>query len=274
MDLYTKTAYVLAQKLTRDYSTSFSSSSRLFSPAIQPHIYAIYGMVRIADEIVDTYQGVDVLEQLDAFEQAVYRTVAMKAPFSTNPIIHAFASTAKEYGIDRSLIEPFFTSMRTDITKTSFNQKEYAAYIYGSAEVIGLMCLRVFCAGDETRYTKLLPGARALGSAYQKVNFLRDIAADYAERGRWYFPVGAFETFSEADKAHIENDISRDFEAARPAIAHLPPSARRATQLSYRYYRELFATLQKTPAEALKHRRVRVPNTKKLQLLAATWIHA
>lgn len=274
MDQYTETAYRLAQKLTQDYSTSFSSSSRLFSRAVRPHIYAIYGMVRVADEIVDTYQGSDVSEQLNSFEREVFDTIAMEAPFSANPIIHAFAHTAQAYGIDRPLIKPFFESMRTDITKTSFNQKEYEAYIYGSAEVIGLMCLKVFCKEDVTTYKKLLPGAKALGSAYQKINFLRDIAADYTERGRWYFPVGSYENFSDTDKSRIEDDIRQDFKAAEQAIATLPVSARRATQLSYRYYQELFSALQKTSAATLKHRRIRVPNTKKLQLLAATWIHA
>ena len=264
MDLYTKTSYELSRTLTLRYSTSFSKSSQLFDTSIRKYIFAIYGLVRIADEIVDTYQGKDSEALLDTLENDTY--AAIKAGYSTNPIIHAFADTFRKFDIDRSLIKGFFKSMRTDIAQTSFTQKQYETYIYGSAEVIGLMCLKVFVHGDADEYKHLEPGAKVLGAAYQKVNFLRDIASDYNDRGRVYFPGVNFETFSEADKRAIEKDIAADFKIARGAILQLPKNARKAVRLSFEYYNELLRTIEKTSAETLKTTRVSVPNTKKLLL--------
>lgn len=269
MELYTDTSYELSRQLTQRYSTSFGMSSRLFSSSVRPHIYAIYGMVRLADEIVDTYRGDDVAEILDTFEQTVY--AACESGYSTNPIVHAFGQTAREYDITSELIAPFFESMRTDLTRRTYDQEGYERYIYGSAEVIGLMCLRVFCSPQQ--YEVLKDGACALGSAYQKVNFLRDMAADYKELGRTYFP-GAirYETFDEADKAAIIADIEKDFTAANDALAQLPRSAKRAVLLSRRYYTSLLKRIKKTPAETLKTTRIRVPTTKKLALLTGVWL--
>ena len=227
-------------------------------------------MVRLADEIVDTYRGDDMAAQLDAFEAEVYG--ACNIGYSSNPVIHAFALTARLYRIDRSLIGPFFTSMRVDVRRTAYDQIAYEEYIYGSAEVIGLMCLKVFCKGDAAQYDTLKDGARALGSAYQKVNFLRDIAADYKELGRLYFPGAVtYDTFNEADKQTIINDIAADFEAAQPSIDQLPTTARDAVRLSRRYYSELLDRIERTPAEALKTTRVRIPNTRKIWLLLPYW---
>ena len=262
MDLYTKTSYELSRTLTLRYSTSFSKSSQLFAPSVKQYIFAIYGLVRIADEIVDTYQGKDSEVLLDTLEKDTYK--AIKTGYSTNPIIHAFADTFRKFTIDKSLIKAFFGSMRTDLTQTTFTKKQYEKYIYGSAEVIGLMCLKVFVEGDENEYKHLEPGARVLGAAYQKVNFLRDIASDYNERGRVYFPDIDFKTFSEADKRAIEQDIAADFQVARGAVLQLPKNARRAVRLSFEYYSELLKTIEKTPVETLKTTRVRVPNIKKL----------
>lgn len=267
MDLYTKTSYELAELLTRRYSTSFSSSSQLFDASIRPYIYAIYGMVRIADEIVDTYRGNDTAEQLLHLRDEI--TSAISAGYSTNPLLHAFADTATKFTIGDDLINPFFESMESDLTPSTFDRDAYERYIYGSAEVIGLMCLKVFTA-DETRYKELAPGARALGAAYQKVNFLRDLKADYEQLGRVYFPGVTYDSFDDVQRDAIIADIDADFATARPAVYALPPNAKRAVLTSFRYYTELLKELRHTPASTIKQKRVRVPNSKKLSIFAKT----
>lgn len=268
MELYDQVAYENSRNLTLRYSTSFGLSSRLFGKSIQPHIYAIYALVRIADEIVDTYKGKDSLQLLDALESQVYETI--KTGYSTDLVVHAFAKAARVYGIDKQLIAPFFASMRMDLSPQTYSSKNYKAYIHGSAEVVGLMCLRVFLHGDQQRYSELAPGAAALGSAYQKVNFLRDLAADYKELGRLYFPGVNYETFDEQTKQHIIEDIRSDFAVALPALRQLPPSSRKATLMSYVYYSELLKKLDRTPASTIKHTRIRVPSARKLSLLLRT----
>ena len=268
MDLYTKNAYQLAELLTKNYSTSFSLSSRLFKRTIRPHIYAIYGMVRIADEIVDTYAGEGSEEKLHAFEREVIHELEIDTPFSTNPIVHAFAHTAKQFDITKELVEPFFASMRMDLTKNSFTKDEYDAYIYGSAEVIGLMCLRIFVSGNDQDCGQFKSGAQKLGSAYQKVNFLRDIAADFSERGRYYFPVGTFDLFDDTIKQQIISDIEADFAEASKSVERLPRSAKKAVRMSVTYYKRLLSILNKTSSSELKKRRFRVPTAQKAGLLA------
>lgn len=264
MELYAETSYLLADILTKKYSTSFSMSMRLFPRDMRPHIAAIYGLVRIADEIVDEYRGSEQQSLLDDLERETY--AAIKRGYSTNPIVHAFALTAERYKIERPIIEPFFRSMRLDCAPMKYSQKKYEQYIEGSAEVVGLMCLKVF-VDDEKLYASLEDGARHLGAAYQKVNFLRDIAADHTELSRWYFPTGSFETFDDVQKSQIIADIDHDFAVARPAIDALPRSARSAVMLSYKYYSELLDKIVQTPASTLKRRRVRVPQKRKVQLL-------
>lgn len=268
MELYDKVAYESSRHLTLRYSTSFGISSRFFSKDIQPHIYAIYGLVRIADEIVDAYKGPDAGTQLDDFEQETYRAIA--ASYSTNPIVHAFAKTAGIYGIDKTLIGPFFESMRMDLSPQTYSSADYKKYIHGSAEVVGLMCLKVFVDKDDTQYKKLSHGAAALGSAYQKVNFLRDMAADYKELGRLYFPDISYESFNETSKITIINDIKRDFKDAKFSLDQLPLSCRKATSISYAYYTELLKILQATPAITIKQKRVRVPAHRKTTLLVTS----
>lgn len=265
MELYNKVAYAVSRLVTLDYSTSFGSSTKLFAKEIQPHIYAIYGLVRVADEVVDTYKGKDREDVLNALEQDVY--TALKRGYSTNPIIQSFVLTANEYGISRTLIHPFFVSMLMDVKPVEYTQKLYETYIYGSAEVIGLMCLKVFVNGDDAQYTRLEKGARALGSAYQKVNFLRDMAADYKELGRVYFPGVTFDGFDDATKNKIIKDIERDFSAAKKAVARLPQSSQRAVGLSIVYYGALLEKLKKTPADVIKQKRVRINDFKKALLL-------
>lgn len=265
MDLYDSVAYENSRHLTLRYSTSFGISSKFFSKDIQPHIYAIYGLVRIADEIVDTYKGVDANEQLDTLEQETYKAIVRC--YSTNPIVHAFAKTAARYGINKELIAPFFASMRMDLQPQNYTDRDYKEYIHGSAEVVGLMCLCVFTDGNTADYDKLSAGAASLGSAYQKVNFLRDMAVDYKELGRLYFPGLSFDTFDETDKESIIADIKADFAHALPALKNLPASSRKATLVSYVYYSELLKRLENTPAETIKHTRIRVPSRRKLMLL-------
>lgn len=265
MELYTKVAYANSRLLTLRYSTSFGISSRLLGSSVKKHIYAIYGLVRIADEIVDTYKGADSLRLLDDLEKSTYD--ALNSGYSTNPIVHAFAKTAIEYGIDKELITPFFYSMRMDLQPRNYSDDAYTKYIHGSAEVVGLMCLKVFCDGNNQRYVELEKGASALGAAYQKVNFLRDLAADYKELGRLYFPGKTFDRFNDTDKKEIIDDIKADFAVALPALRQLPGSCRKATMMSYVYYLELLKKLEATPAVLIKTARVRVPNRHKFLLL-------
>lgn len=271
MDLYTATSYELAERMTKRYSTSFAMSSSLFDANIRPHIYAVYGMVRIADEIVDTYRGIDAREQLAAFQQEVHEALA--ATYCTNPILHAFADTCRKYSIGADLIDPFFDSMRMDLAIHTYTQKDYERYIYGSAEVVGLMCLKVFVDGDRERYDGLRSSAQALGAAYQKVNFLRDIAADYKELGRVYFPGVEFDAFDDHTKEVIQEDIARDFSRADEGIAHLPEVARRAVALSRRYYGHLLQEISRVSAREIKTRRVRVSNVKKVWLYMLAKVH-
>lgn len=268
MDFYDKVAYDNSRHLTLSYSTSFGISSRFFQSSLRRHIYAIYAMVRIADEIVDTYHGPDAARLLDTFEKQVYD--ALKLNFSTDLVLHAFARTARAYDIGPSLIKPFFESMRMDLTPQDYDSKQYHRYIHGSAEVVGLMCLKVFVNGDTKLYDELSKGAAALGSAYQKVNFLRDMASDYKLLGRLYFPNVTYEEFDESAKQQIIDDINHDFSVALPALRRLPASSRKATLMSYVYYSELLKKLERTPASTIKQTRIRVPSARKIALLVKT----
>lgn len=232
---------------------------------MRKHIYAVYGLVRIADEIVDTYRGNDALQKLDALEQEVYESISTQ--YSVNPIVQSFVVTAKKYTIREEIISPFFQSMRVDLAETKFSQKEYKEYIYGSAEVVGLMCLRVFTHGDDKAYGKLQKGAAALGSAYQKVNFLRDIHDDYTELHRMYFPGKTFSSLQDSDKQEIIEVIQSDFAVAILYIDKLPASSRRAVRASYLYYTALLNKLSRTPISDIKKKRIRIPNAYKFLLL-------
>jgi phytoene synthase len=271
MDTYTTFAYAASRNLTLTYSTSFGISSRLFSKSIRRHIYAIYGLVRIADEIVDTYPGTDRRQQLDSFEAETY--IAIRSGYSTNPIIHAFSLTVREYGIKKKLITAFFKSMRMDLDPKVYTETLYKTYIYGSAEVIGLMCLRIFCDKDETLYSSLESGAKALGAAYQKINFLRDLAADYKQLGRLYFPGLTFDSFNDKTKQTIIKDIRKDIALASDSLMRLPKSSRIAVSTSLAYYLKLLDKLAQLPANEIKKKRVRINNTHKLLLLGSALLH-
>lgn len=265
MDLYVESSYRVSELIMKKYSTSFSSSTRLFAPDIRRDIYAIYGLVRIADEVVDSHKGDDAETILNELQKDVSR--GLQRGYSTNPVVEAFVVTATKYGIDASLVDPFFTSMAMDLRPITYTDAVYKTYIYGSAEVVGLMCLKVFCQSDDGLYRKLKKGAQALGAAYQKVNFLRDMAADYKELGRVYFPGVTFETFSETDKQHIIVDIEKDFSLAKQAVVRLPRNSQRAVRVSVVYYEALLEKLKRTSSETIKLRRTRINNFRKVTLL-------
>ena len=269
MDQYNHIAGNVARLVTNSYSTSFGTATKLFPKSIRQDIYNIYGLVRIADEIVDTYLGADAADQLNQLEQETYQ--ALQNGYSANLIVHAFAQTARRYVIGKELIEPFFYSMRLDTKPLNYTPALYAKYIDGSAEVVGLMCLRVFVA-SEAEYRHLEPGARALGAAFQKVNFLRDLAADQASLNRFYFPNSSYKTVDDASKATIIADIEHDFAEAKQAIPQLPASARPAVSAAYAYFWRLLLKLKAAPAQELLQRRIRFNNATKITLLTAVII--
>ncbi len=266
MDLYSKVSEETSKRITKSYSTSFGLASSLFDRSIQQDIYNIYGFVRIADEVVDTYDGKDKLKVLDELEAQTYRDLGIG--YSTNPVIHSFVITCQKYKIGKDLIAPFMASMRMDTVKNSYTAAKYKEYIYGSAEVVGLMCLKVFCKGDQKSYQRLEKGAKALGSAFQKVNFLRDIKEDNEKLNRYYFPVGSYKDFDESIKNKIILDIEADFEEAEQAIDSLPDNSRKAVRAAQLYFYQLLDALKKTPASQLKKQRVRLADSQKLLLLA------
>jgi phytoene synthase len=270
VDLYTKVAFQNARSLTNAYSSSFSLSSRLFSKEIRHHIYAIYGLARIADEIVDTYREGNAERKLNDLEVETYH--AIEDGYSTNLIVHAFAYTAQFCDMPKDIVQAFFTSMRMDLKPQNYTKELYQKYIYGSAEVIGLMCLRVFCEGDVATYKELAPGAQKLGSAYQKVNFLRDISADYKELGRLYFPGLSYGKFSEADKRKLIQEITKEFNEAEISIRQLPKNGRAAVTASYIYYRTLLSKLEAASVADIKNSRIRINNAKKMAILSYVYI--
>ena len=263
--LFDQTAYQCSKLATNNYSTSFSLGIKTLHRKYHMAIYAIYGFVRYADEIVDTFHEHDKSDLLQRFKKDTYQ--AIKEKISLNPILHSFQDVVNTYDLDHGLIEAFLVSMEMDLSKTDYTDPEYHKYIYGSAEVVGLMCLKVFCEGNEEEYQSLLKPAKHLGSAFQKVNFLRDIKSDFDERGRIYFPGVDFIQFSAEDKKAIEEDIREDFKLALEGIKQLPKGARAGVYLAYIYYSVLFRKITKLSPERIKTQRIRVPNFKKILLL-------
>ena len=257
IELYNKTSLDCSKIITKNYSTSFSLGIKSLSSSIHKPIYAIYGFVRFADEIVDTFHDHDKETIFSVFKKDTKE--AIKNKFSTNPILHSFQMVVHEFEIDKNLIDAFLKSMHMDITKTTYSESEYKEYIYGSAEVIGLMCLKVFC-NNKNQYDELKNYAISLGSAFQKINFLRDIKSDYDERGRIYFPGIDFNNFNESDKKSIEENINIDFNNALTGIKKLPKKAKRGVFLAYTYYKELFSKIKNIRASKLKNSRIRISN--------------
>jgi 15-cis-phytoene synthase len=269
MDLYTKTTLECSKVITEHYSTSFTLGIKTLDKRFHLPIYAIYGFVRYADEIVDTFEGYDKKTLLSRFKSDTY--VAIEEGVSLNPVLHSFQLIVNKYKIDHELIESFLHSMEMDLYYADYNQEGYEAYIYGSAEVVGLMCLRVFCEGNLAEYDRLKADAKRLGSAFQKVNFLRDIKSDFQERGRTYFPDVDFTNFTLEDKKTIENDIQADFDAALRGILELPKGAKGGVYLAYKYYLRLFDKIKNCPASRIQNERIRVPDYQKMTLLASTY---
>ncbi len=266
MHLFYEVSLECSKITTKKYSTSFSSAINLLHKDLRMPIYNIYGFVRFADEIVDTFHGHDQSALLQQFKDETYQ--AIERGISLNPILHSFQLTVNHYGIGKHLIDAFFKSMEQDLNKLEYDRQTYNEYIYGSAEVVGLMCLNIFCEGDMARYSALKPYAQSLGAAFQKVNFLRDIKADTQTLERMYFPGCNFLNFSESEKQHIEADIKKDFEHAYKGIIKLPIKARFGVYVAYKYYISLFNKIRKVQAKRIMEERIRIPNYGKVMILA------
>lgn len=264
MELFSQTTYECSKLITQRYSTSFTLGIKAMDKRFHLPVYAIYGFVRYADEIVDTFHAHDKAKLLQRFRQDAHQ--ALDEKISLNPVLHCFQEVAHLYGIERELIDAFLDSMEMDLHLTAYNQQLYQKYIYGSAEVVGLMCLRVFCEGNTSLYQELKAPAKSLGSAFQKVNFLRDIKSDYSDRGRMYFPGVNFRDFSQAKK-QIEEDIEKDFDLALAGIMGLPKGARMGVYLAYVYYLKLFHKIRNCPASKIMTERIRIADQKKFSLL-------
>ncbi|MDP5120970.1 MAG: phytoene/squalene synthase family protein [Spirosomaceae bacterium] len=268
--LYEKTTFGCSKLITENYSTSFTLGIKTLDRKLRMPIFAIYGFVRFADEIVDTFHDFDKEKLLNRFKDHTYE--AIEEGISLNPVLHSFQSVVREYKIEHELIDAFLHSMAMDLGTVTYEESKYAEYIYGSAEVVGLMCLRVFCNGNEELYDHLKTDARSLGAAFQKVNFLRDLKSDFYERGRVYFPGVDFNDFTIDAKKVIEDDIQVDFKNAYRGIMGLPESSRRGVYLAYVYYLKLFDRIKKTSAARIQHERIRVPDSIKFALLAKTLV--
>ena len=272
MPLYHKVSQKCSCITTQEYSTSFSSAIRLLHKDLRKPIYNIYGFVRFADEIVDTFHEYDKELLLQEFKNETYD--AIKRGISLNPILHSFQLTVNEYAIDHSLIEAFFKSMEMDLHNSGYDESGYNTYIYGSAEVVGLMCLYVFCEGDANLYNKLKPAAQSLGAAFQKVNFLRDVKADYQQLNRTYFPGVDFCNFDDCSKQKIEEDITNDFAHAYHGIMRLPWKARFGVYVAYKYYLSLFRRIKKLQPSKILQERIRIPNYGKMMILMRAGVRA
>jgi len=267
--LFTDTSLACSKLITSRYSTSFTLGIRTLEPRLHLPVYAVYGFVRWADEIVDTFHQHDKAALLADFRRQTYEAIDLG--LSLNPVLHAFQQVVRQYGIDREFIDAFLHSMELDLEDHNYHADLYKEYIYGSAEVVGLMCLRIFCHGDAAMFERLREPACRLGAAFQKVNFLRDIRSDYEERGRVYFPGVVYQRFNDATKQEIEADIKADFEAAYAGIQQLPGSAKLGVYLAYVYYLKLFYKIKKLSASRILGERVRVPNNTKFLLLLGSY---
>lgn len=263
--LFDEVSYKCSKITTKTYSTSFSFGILALHKSIRKPVYNIYGFVRFADEIVDSFHDYDKSILFNKFKADAFLSIDDK--ISLNPILNSFQETVNAYSIDLSLINNFLDSMEMDLSKKSYNKENYNDYIHGSAEVVGLMCLKVFLNGDEHLYNKLKPSAMSLGSAFQKINFLRDANVDYSLLGRSYFPDVQMNSFSQEDKLKIEKDIEKDFKDALVGIKMLPSSSRGGVYLSYLYYYHLFRKIKFLPSSRVLEERIRIPNIEKMFLM-------
>ena len=266
MDLFHELSQQCSKTTTEKYSTSFNSAIKLLHNDLRNPIFNIYGFVRFADEIVDTFHQHDKATLLAEFKTETYNAIERR--ISLNPILHSFQLTVNRYQIAPDLIEAFFHSMEMDLTKATYSCEGYKEYIYGSAEVVGLMCLYIFCEGKKEMYNNLKPYAQSLGAAFQKVNFLRDVKSDYQQLSRTYFPEVDFDNFTPSMKKQIENDIAADFTNAYEGIVQLPSKARFGVYVAYKYYLSLFKKIKKSNAESILDQRIRIPNYGKALIVA------
>lgn len=271
LNLFNEISFKTSYVITRSYSTSFSSAVRLLDREVQDAIYSIYGFVRFADEIVDTFHSFDKKKLLEEFERDYYE--AIRNGISMNPVLNSFQLTVTKYGIPDELIQAFLNSMKTDLFKQNHNTKtETETYIYGSAEVVGLMCLRVFVLGNSKLYNELEAPAKSLGSAFQKVNFLRDIMDDTKLLNRHYFHNSVQSGFNEMVKTEIVDDIEKDFAVSFQGIKRLPGNSKLGVLTAYYYYKKLLKKIKDTPADELLRKRVRVPDLMKMHLLIKAYL--
>lgn len=268
--LYDEVAFKCSKETTLAYSTSFSLGIRLLHSRFRKAIYGIYGFVRYADEIVDTLHDFNKTDLMAKFRSDT--DTAIRDKVSSNPILHAFQLTYHKYCIDYSSVDQFLNSMEMDLSNSAYDRSGYENYILGSAEVVGLMCLRVFTEGNDELYKKLKPHAMSLGAAFQKINFLRDLKADFADLGRSYFPGMDLTQFDDETKRRIEDEIEVDFDHAYEGILQLPKDARLGVFIAYVYYRRLFSQIKSIPSHRIMSERVRVPNSKKIALLATCYV--
>lgn len=268
--LFDELSYQVSKATTQKYSTSFSLGIMALKPEIRPAIYAIYGFVRLADEIVDSFHNYDK-EALIA-RLRLQTTEALNEKISLNPILNSFQETVHKYEIGLDLIDQFLKSMEMDLNPVDYNTELYKEYILGSAEVVGLMCLKVFVEGCQEKYDELKPFAMKLGSAFQKVNFLRDLKDDYSVLGRTYFPNVDMNEFNNEVKCCIEKEIKQEFAEALIGIKKLPVSSRFGVYLAYRYYLSLLKKICNTPAQQILNARIRIPNTQKISLMMRSYV--
>ena len=267
--LFDNVSVAVSKLTTRTYSTSFSLGIYCLHKSIHKPIYGIYGFVRFADEIVDSFHGYDKATLLSEFKQETYKAIERK--ISLNPILNSFQEVVNTYNIQKELIDCFLDSMEMDLNKNKHSTLSYSQYILGSAEVVGLMCLRVFCNGDEIQYERLKPSAMRLGAAFQKINFLRDLKDDYKILGRIYFPNIDMTRFSQKEKLEIEREIEQDFMEALEGIKQLPKASRFGVYVAYMYYCSLFKKIKGIPSCRIMAERIRISNYHKLGLLASSY---
>jgi phytoene synthase len=270
--IFDNVSFACSVKVTKAYSTSFSSAVKMLAPSIRQDIYNIYGFVRFADEIVDTFHDYDKKALFTQFEKEL--SLALSQKISLNPILNSFQHTVNKYNIPSELIDAFMNSMMLDLHKSVYTTvEEYNQYIYGSADVVGLMCLKVFVNGNDEKYEELKHSAMRLGSAFQKVNFLRDLKADYEDLSRTYFPNTDLSRLDEASKQQIIAEIQADFDAGFEGIQKLPIEAKFGVYTAYIYYKKLLSKLKKTPSIEIKNTRIRVPDYEKVGLLAKCYLN-
>ena len=270
LKLYDNVAAECAKRTTKAYSTSFSLGIRFLAPSLREAIYNIYGFVRYADEIVDTLHGPQQSAMFARFKEDTYW--ALEHGMSSNPILHAFAKTYQTYNIEQEHVDLFLRSMEWDLDKTAYDRESYDDYIVGSAEVVGLMCLHVFVFGDRATYERLLPNARSLGAAFQKVNFLSDLKDDFDDKGRISFPGFDMSAFNAGAKTQIEAEIAADFRHAYQGIVKLPKESRLGVYVAYVYYQRLFQKIAALPSNRIMEERVRIPNRRKATLFVGSYL--